>query len=343
LKIVDPQKIIIRTPNWLGDLIMAILAFKAIRERFKNAEITLLIKKPLGKTFHNSSFYNNVIEFDPKNTHKGIKGWMRLVRKLRKENFDLGILFPKSFSSALIFFLSGIKIRWGYNCNARGFLLSKKIPLPKKIIPMVDLYLNLVEELTGKQDVKSFNLTSCHEEKERLNNIFFKHNINNEKIISIIPGASFGPSKCWKEENFATLADYLIKQFKSQILILPGPGEEEIAWKITEKMENKSVVLSDPPLPIDLLKVAIERSWLIISNDTGPRHIATAYEKPVVVIMGSTDPQYTDYEYDKKLIIRKELECSPCHLKICPKEHECMELITPEEVFDKIKDFVGEF
>lgn len=320
---------------------MAIPAFNAIKQKFTRAEITLLIKKPLVKTLNNSTFFNNIIEFDPENLHRGVKGFIRLLGELRKENFDLCILFPKSFSSAIIFFLSGINIRWGFNCNARGFMLTNKIPLPDKIIPMVDLYLNLVEGLTGGCQEKSFTLSTSHEEKMRLENIFFQHNMNNQKIISIIPGASFGSSKCWKEEYFSRLADYLIGEYKAQILILPGPGEEGIAREIAGKMENNCVVIADPPLPLDMLKAAIEKSWLVISNDTGPRHIAAALQKPVVVIIGSTDPGYTDYEYDKKLIIRKELDCSPCHLKSCPKEHDCMKLITPEEVFSRIKDFVG--
>jgi heptosyltransferase-2 len=108
-------------------------------------------------------------------------------------------------------------------------------------------------------------------------------------------------------------------------------------------MHNKPVILADPAVPLDVLMAIIQSSALVISNDTGPRHFAVAFQKPVVVIMGPTDPRYTNLNLEKTVVLRENLDCSPCHLKICPRDHRCMTAITPDRVIEASERLLDRF
>jgi heptosyltransferase-2 len=155
---------------------------------------------------------------------------------------------------------------------------------------------------------------------------------NQDMVVGLNPGAKFGSSKCWPPEYFARLADMLEQQWNCRMLLFVGPGETQIADKIMALTKAK-VVNTDPDrIDLGLLKPMIQRCDLLITNDTGPRHYATAFKRPVIVIMGPTDPRYTNSNLEQTIVLRKELPCAPCHRKKCPENHECMRGITPDEV-----------
>ncbi len=153
-------------------------------------------------------------------------------------------------------------------------------------------------------------------------------------VVLMVPGAAYGSSKCWEPASFGRVADHLIDRYSCKVLIVPGPEEGSIARAIQSTMRNTPVVLADPIVPLDILMAIIQSSSLVISNDTGPRHFAVAFGKPVVVIMGPTDPRYTHLDFDKTIILRENMDCSPCQLKVCPRDHRCMTAITPERVIE---------
>jgi heptosyltransferase-2 len=173
--------------------------------------------------------------------------------------------------------------------------------------------------------------------------VFVRHGIvPADLIIVIIPGATFGSSKCWQDSSFAAVADALIQQYQAKILIIPGPGELEIAQSIIRKMEQPPIVMGDQVLPLDQLMALIRRCSLLITNDTGPRHFGVAFNKPGIVIMGPTDPRYTDYQLDKTIVLRDGVDCAPCHLKECPTDHRCMTRITPDRVLSAAREMIEE-
>jgi heptosyltransferase-2 len=112
-----------------------------------------------------------------------------------------------------------------------------------------------------------------------------------------------------------------------------GPGEDRIAQSIVATSKAKIVNTGPDRIDLGLLKYLIRRCQLLITNDTGPRHYAVAFNVPVVVVMGPTDPRYTAANLENTLVLRKDLDCSPCHKKECPRDHECMLMVKPETVF----------
>jgi heptosyltransferase-2 len=153
-------------------------------------------------------------------------------------------------------------------------------------------------------------------------------------LIGLNPGASFGSSKCWPPEYFAELAGLCRTAFNARIILFSGPGEESIIEAILDRARVDLIDTRADRVDLEMLKPLVKRCNLFVTNDTGPRHYAVAFDVPTVVIMGSTDPRYTAANLDHTAVVRKELDCSPCHKKVCPRQHECMREIRPAEVLE---------
>lgn len=344
----QPQRIVVRCPNWVGDLVMCTPALRSLRRHFTGAHISVMVKPSLRPVIEQLPFFNEIIEYEPKGRDRGWKRYGAVLRKLRQKSFDLGVILPHSFSSALLFFLANISARAGYDRNARGWMLTHKVKPFRdngKIVPvnMVRLYLRLVRSLGCMDADEQVELQTSAAAEKWVEEFFVAHGIApNDMIIVIIPGATFGSSKCWQDSSFAAVADTLIQQYQAKILIIPGPGELEIAQSIIRKMERPPIVMGDQVLPLDQLMALIRRCSLLITNDTGPRHFGVAFNKPGIVIMGPTDPRYTDYQLEKTIVLREGVDCAPCHLKECPTDHRCMTRITPDRVLSAARKMIEE-
>ena len=207
---------------------------------------------------------------------------------------------------------------------------------------MVDRYLDICSQLNYTISSRKTMLWFSNGTRESVNDFYQKWGINrNKPLVSIIPGASFGSSKCWPPENFARVGDKLIERYGVQLMIIPGPGEEEIALRIESGMGQRPFNFVKEVISLEYLKAITSDSALVVTNDTGPRHFAVAFDTPVVVIMGPTDPRYTNYNLGKTRILREDLECSPCHLKVCPTDHPCMRNISADRVIKACEEFLG--
>ena len=344
-----PHKILIRCPNWVGDLVMAIPAIKAIRKRFHQSHVVLLVKPYGKKVIEDLPYCDEILEFDDRDKDGGIRGLFSWARRLRRKNFDLAVIFPNSFSSALIAFLAGIKRRVGYSREGRGWMLTDPIKParqgPKIVpIPMVEYYLRITDWLECPRSTLTPELFISTATRQKAQDILKRCGVNGRRMtIVMIPGAAYGSSKCWRPEYFAQVADHLIEGYGCNLVIVPGPDEMQIARDIDDRMSYRAIVLADPIVPLDILMAIIQSSSLVITNDTGPRHFAVAFDKPVVVIMGPTDPRYTNLNLEKTIVLREDLDCSPCHLKVCPRDHRCMTAITPEKVIQASEWLFNQF
>jgi heptosyltransferase-2 len=202
-------------------------------------------------------------------------------------------------------------------------------------IPMIDYYLEICRwlDLEIPEPVKP-RLFVGEALGRRGEALLKKHGIEEtDFVVGLNPGASFGSSKCWPAEYFAELADLCRDHLATKVIVLSGPGEEAIVQAILDRTRADVIDTRADRIDLELLKPLVQRCNLMITNDTGPRHYAVAFDVPVVVIMGPTDPRYTAANLDQSIVVRKELACSPCHKKVCPKQHECMREIKPAEVF----------
>ena len=210
---------------------------------------------------------------------------------------------------------------------------------------MVEYYLKLCEELGLEASSRKTELFVDEESEQRAEELLGQYGIGDGRPVAAInPGAAYGSSKLWMPDRFARVADMLVRQKGCDVVLLGGPNEKEIARAIAGTARASVANLAEEDIELDLLKSVIRRCDLMITVDSGPRHFAVAFDKPVVVLMGPTDPRYTNSNLEKTIVVRiDDLDCAPCHIKRCPTDHECMKRITPDMVFKAAADLLKKF
>jgi heptosyltransferase-2 len=333
----QPRRLLVFCPNWVGDVVMATPALNCLRQNFPDAALIGVIRNYVQGVVKDGPWFDQIIGCDDKTT----KGFYKLVQTIRSLNPDVAIVLPSSIRSALTMRLGGVREIYGYRRNGRSLLMTggpKPIRAQNGIlpVPMVEYYMEICRwlhlEIPEKTKPSLFLSDSLQEKGDHLLDSYGirPHDI----VIGINPGAKFGSSKCWPPRYFAELAELFKARWDCKILLFVGPGEDQIAESIMEI--SKTSIFNTGPDRVDLalLKPLIRRCQLLVTNDTGPRHYAVAFDVPVVVIMGSTDPRYTATNLEKTVVLQEELDCSPCHRQECPHDHDCMQRISPQAVFE---------
>ncbi|OGV78525.1 MAG: lipopolysaccharide heptosyltransferase II [Lentisphaerae bacterium RIFOXYB12_FULL_65_16] len=332
----SPKTILVRCPNWVGDLVMATPVFACLRSNFPEARIVACMRRHLRGILEDSPWIDEFIYGDD----KSVRGFFTLVRQVRQARPELTLVMTNSSWTFLPLWLAGASPAYGYRHRFPRRYLITGGPEPRRDdngvrrVPMLDYYLELCRFLNLKLDENPRPVLFAAPELQKAGDEYLaRHGVRPEdRVIGLNPGARFGSSKCWPPEHFARLADLLQANLPCKILLLVGPREEEIARRIREASHTELVDTASDPVDLALLKPLIRRCSLLVTNDTGPRHYAVAFNVPVVVIMGPTDPRYTGANLEKTAILRRNIDCSPCHLKVCPQDHRCMTEITPEMV-----------
>lgn len=324
---------------------MATPFLRDLHDSFPQAKISLLLKKPFRKILQHFPSIDAIYDWP-----SGIHETKTLVRKLRTLHFDRGYLLTNSFSSATLFFLLGISQRVGYARDGRGFLLTQRF-FPKKEkgrflpVSMVDYYHDLLRHTGGTVGSRSVCLYFSEEERVEATQLLQKLGVDLQKpFVLLNPGAAFGAAKCWPPSYFATLGDYFVQKLSTQVVLLCGPDahERDLAKEIQEKMQHPAISTHSQVINLALLKPVMTMASLLITNDSGPRHYANAFQVPSVTIFGSTHQEWSQYEQPRSMALQKEVPCGPCMQRICPevlqgRRHLCMEQVTPEEVFQASK------
>ena len=336
------ENILVRSPNWVGDVVMATPAFRCIRENFPAARIALVIRPYAAKVIDDAPWFDDVVACDDKNADRG----MLTALKLRRYRFDLAIIFPGSFMSALAALAAGAKRRVGYIRDARGLLLTDGLKRPSrngKFLPtyMGDYYLALCEHIGCRVGDRRPQLFVSGEAEEKAQRLLKSHGVKSAEEFALInPGASFGASKYWREERFARVADMLADEYDMRILVSGAARERQTAENIVSQMKSPGIVVAGE-IGLDTLKALVRKCGMLVTLDSGPRHFAVAFRRPVATIMGPNSPLYTQTDYENGAVVRVDVDCGPCQEKSCKTDHRCMELITPEMVFDACRKLIG--
>ncbi len=348
------KKILVRMPNWIGDAVMATPTLSVLRDRFKKGEITLLAKPPVAALLEHHPDIDRIFIYEDQGKHAGIPGFFRLVRSLRKEKFDLAFLFQNAFEAALLAALAGIPERVGYAADGRRFLLTRSVPKRDAPVHQRDAYLYLMNFWGGPLKVgpqaKIYGVPLLAQDQERppeARRPYLKvteeekrgalarlesHGISKDDLwVGINPGAAYGSSKRWAPARFAAVADRLVERHRAKVVIFGGPAEAGIAEQVAAEMKHPAVILAGKTSVREVMAL-VSRCRLFITNDSGPMHVASAFEVPLVAVFGPTNPAATSPAGRYDSVIQKKAACAPCTHRECPIDHRCMEEISVEAV-----------
>jgi heptosyltransferase-2 len=327
------MRVAVFLPNWIGDVVMATPAIHALCTRYSDAKFVSIGRSYVSGVLDGSPWFDDAIVID-----RSIGGVFRAASALRRMNVDLAILFPNTLRSALTAWLGRCQRRIGYVRYGRRWLLTDRLdPLRDsagRLIPnpVLDAYNRLVEIADASPD-RNMRLFTTPADEFAADLVWRSLGLTKHRlIVALNPGAAFGSSKYWSVDSWATVA----WQFAARghgVLVLCGPNERDMARQIVAQAGCKNVYsLAESPVSIGLTKACVKRSDLLITTDSGPRHFAAAFDKPVVTLFGPTHIDWTETFHSRAIHLQKPVPCGPCQKRVCPLDHRCMTLLGPEEV-----------
>ena len=336
------KQILVRGPNWLGDAVMCEPALRGLRSLFPDAQISLLAKPGVADLFAGYPALTRVLTYDAKGRHAGLSGKWALAGQLRRQGFDLAVLFQNAFEAAFLTFLAGVPRRYGYATDRRSLLLSNPIAGPDRhtAVHQVHYYWDLLKPLGLTGNPSAPGLAVFLEEEQAMARRFTQGGLgSSDLVVGINPGSTYGAAKRWLPERFAEVTERLCRTIRESggqqvsVVIFGAKGEERLGQEIAARLSSRSLVLSGATTIRELM-VAVKRCSVLLTNDTGPMHIASSFQVPVVAIFGPTDWRATSPFGSAHAIVRQPVDCAPCLLRECPIDHRCMTGVTVEQVYD---------
>lgn len=343
LKRLQPKKILVRMPNWIGDLVMALPVLQDLKEKYPQSQLTAMCKSSLADLLDHNPYVNEVFSF--KNS-KGVffrrESHRNVIRKLHTGSYDLGILLTNSLSSAWCFWQGNIKFRIGYKGDFRSSLLTHPITFPegRDHQHLVLTYKKLLEPLGVEHTSTKPELFLLEEDIQAAYSLLARYGVNKEHtIVGINPGAAYGSAKCWLPERFEGVAQKLLKADPNIRVVFFGDHQgSELIKTICQNFSSRVVNLAGQTTLKELMAL-IKVCRVFLTNDSGPMHIADALGTPLLALFGSTNSVATG-PFTQKNILRKEVKCSPCYKRECPIDFRCMKSIHTDEVYEKLKELL---
>lgn len=343
------MRIAVFWPNWIGDAVMATPAVRALREHSRGARLLGVLRPYIAGVIEGSPWMDELIFLDTRGpwAHR----WPAVAARLGRLDVDLAVLFPNSFRSALAAWLGRCRRRVGYARHGRSRLLTRRLEPVRdaggnvRPSPVILAYNRLAETVGCSATSCRMELFTTPRDEAAADTVWSQAGFTHQaEVICLNPGAAFGSAKHWPAECFAILAQHLTEQRGSSVLVLCGPGERELARSIVTRARRPTVhSLADHALSLGLTKACIRRADLLITTDSGPRHFAAAFDRPVVTLFGPTHIPWTETYYSKAVHLQKRVDCGPCQRRVCPLDHRCMTLLTPTEVFDAAAELLARY
>jgi heptosyltransferase-1 len=335
----EVRNILIVKLSAIGDVVHALPAAYSLKKCFPEAHITWVVEKPSFDLVNNNPYIDEIIVFD-KPKFKSLSGLLRnapgFIRKLKEKHFDISLDLQALFKSGIIAYLSGAKNRLVY-CNTRegADLLSKRTCGPNQKGHVVQRYLDVVRALGCSVDEVVFPIAITDEEKMTASAIVRKAGLDIDKPYVILsPGANW-PNKRWSPKLFAALADKLYDDVIIPV-VTGGPGDRIFAEEIMATAEIPPVDLTGKT-SLKQLAYIITKAQAFVGGDTGPMHLAAALGTPVVAIHGPTDTiRNGPFGSGHKTLVAGH-ECAGCWKRKCPKDIDCLSVISVDDVYHAVQ------
>ena len=344
IELIDSSeaRILIRAANWVGDALMTTPVVRAVRKNYPRSRITVLAKPWVIPVYENNPHIDDIMVYRADGRHKRGWGTLTLAADLRKLRFDLAVLMQNAFEAALITWLGRVKERLGYNTDARGILLNRCVKMNPELKKrhLIGYYIGILKGGGLKDDGMNMDLFLSEADRSFAQAMLGNHLSDATRpVIGINPGATGGTAKRWFPDRYAELCDRLADHYQTRVLIFGGPGDEPLGDYIVNKTKGNCINIAGQTT-LGQAFALIETCSVFITNDSGLMHAAAALDVNQVAVVGSTDPVATCPYSDKADMVRVPVHCSPCLKDVCPSDHECMDRISVDMVFETCRSIL---
>jgi heptosyltransferase-2 len=332
------KTLVVLSPNWLGDAVMALPALADVRRHFAGARLTVAARASVAALYSLVRGVDEVLTLPGRGGLAALTSWKQDVSALGSRGFDTALLFPNSFASALIVSRAGIPERWGLATDGRRRLLTRAAPKPRGYAHQADYYQALVAAfgiengpLHARVEVPVLDASPAP----------------SGPYVVLAPGAAYGKAKQWPPERFAQVAARLAGERDWKVALVGSRADAAVCASIA-RMASTSFG-ARPSAVVDLsgrtslaeLVAVLAGARAVVSNDSGAMHLASAAGVPVVAIFGATNEHRTSPltrgpGAPAARILTSEAWCRPCMLRECPIDHRCMTGVSAGEVLAAI-------
>jgi heptosyltransferase-2 len=309
--------------------VLSLPALRDLRRAFPAARLSVLARSWVAELYRAVPEVDEIVPS---------RGHLADVRGLRGR-FDAAVLLPNSFATALVVRLAGIGERWGYATDGRSLLLTRscRVPVTARGRSQVYYYRAMLEGL-GLETVGAPDATLAFPEAWAAEGAALLG--DDGPWIGVNPGAAYGSAKRWPPERFAAAADLVARRLGAKVAIVGGAAERPIGEEVAARLQAPSRLLAGETTLAGLVGV-LAGLRLLLTNDSGPMHLAAALGTPLVAVFGSTDWTETAPVGREAAVVREAVECAPCMLRECPIDHRCMTRVSADRVADTALSLVG--
>jgi len=327
------REILIVKPSSLGDIIDALPAVGAIRNRFPSARISWLVKSEWAAILKGHPAIDEVIAVPFR--------WgaiFQLIRAVRTRPFDLVVDLQGLLRSAILGYATGAPVRIGFAAAREGapWFYTDRVSIPEGVVHAVDRYRRVAKGLGCDVEGVHFNIPSSAETATNIRRLLQEGGLSGSAPFALIHPTARWESKKWEPTRFAELADWMAREKKLPIVFVGTKSEKEEVGRIVAKMKQPAINVAGKTSLPELAEL-IRRAAFFVCNDSGPMHLAAAVGTPVVALFGPTDPKKIGPYGTGHTVIQKEVGCNGCSRNRCIRGNECMKAISVDEVIRAIE------
>lgn len=347
--------IVVILPRWVGDLVMSTPMLRAVREHFgASARITGVAKPMFAELLEGTPWLDRMIFYDRHSRDAG-RRFRAVARQLRADPADIALIVPNSLSSAALAWAGGARRRVGFSRHGRAWLLTDRLVAPRapwkngglaswfRVEPASPAghAMDLAARIGVPRQPLTLELVTTPADESMADDVLGRlfpavQAASAGPLIVFNDNGAYGPSKAWGADRFAALGKLAIDRLPgARVLVHCGPGDRDEARAVVRAADHPAVqsLADEPNLPFGLSKAVLRRADVLVTSDSGPRHIAAAFGTPTVVLHGPMDPRLSRSDQRHIVEMRLPLACSPCGRRVCPlQHHDCMRLLTVDDV-----------
>ena len=344
----EPARVLIVSPNWLGDAVMALPAIGDVRRRFTNARLTIAARPAVAPLFAQVPGIDDVIELQWRGQIVKRRALAADVARLRVAAADIAVLLTNSFASGWLVTQAGIPERWGYATDLRRPLLTRTARRPPHSVHQGAYYQHLTRALgidagplEPAVDVSDAAMTAA---RELLRSGGWD---GVRPLVVMAPGAAYGTAKRWLPAHFAGLITRLVRDANVHVVLVGSAGDAETTTWIRGMLTDatsRAVADLAGRTSLEMLTAILAAAHACVSNDSGAMHLAAAVGAPLAALFGPTRDRETAplaRAGRRADVLINPVWCRPCMLRECPIDHRCMRGLTPERVFTTVADLLA--
>lgn len=339
---MSAKQILVVGSRWLGDMIMSQSLVAMLLEKYPGSVVDILAPKTSIKVTSRMPGVRRGIAYTCKRSGLSLRDRYLQGCELRPTRYDMAIVWPRSWKSALIPWMARIPVRRGWIGEQRYGLLNQAIKLDKSRFP------SLIQQLsTLVYDNPDPNLSMVYPtlriDRDQVDFYRERYGLGSERLVVVAPGAAQSEAKRWTPEHFASVIQ-VMSRCGWRVALMGAPSDTAVGAQIETLLDASGVAVMNWIGKTSLVDAVdhLAMAEVVISNDSGLMHMAAALSKAVIGIYGPTPTGFCPILTEKQIALSLDLDCMPCRKGICPlKHHRCMVDLLPQQVLNAVDSLVG--